>query len=545
MGGTDSRGRCGRSTSFYGKVCCFCRDFQRDERGVSAVFFGIMFTFLFLAGAIAVEYGRITKEESEQQSALDAAVLAASNELGLPDQDTLGQARAEKFFQANMPAGSTATVSVHLDAAAGEVTGTSSNALETLFYKNKVLKDYRRNHFDVGTSARVVKGDGMIEIALVVDNSGSMSADLESLKTAATNLVNVAFTGAEGTDKVKVGIIPFAASVNVGSTNKDSGWIDTEGTGPTHSENFSEAASRFDLLEDMGTDWAGCVEARPSPNDVTDATPVTATPGTLFVPMFAPDEPDDINAAAGDYSYSNNYISDFGGTCPTPEQQCVRFNKKKGTCSQYGPVPIDVATAQSRICKYSGATPDGGGPNSGCTTPPIQPLTSTKASITAAIGALVASGNTNIGEGAMWGWRVLSPSEPFTEGRSYTEEKNKKVLVVMTDGANTYTYKENPNKSRYGAFGYAIKERLGTTYSGSAYSNAMDTKLTSACTNAKAAGIVIYTVAFRLEDDPDTQALLTACASDDDHYFAASSQDTLIQAFETIGKEISKLRIAG
>jgi Flp pilus assembly protein TadG len=545
MAGISFRGRRGGSIAFSGRTKAFLQEFRRDERGVSAVFFGIMFTALFLAGAIAVEYGRITKEEAEQQTALDAAVLAASNELGLPDQDTLGQARAEKFFRANMPAGSTATVSVNLDSVAGEVTGTSRNSLDTIFYRNQVLGSHRRDHFDVEASTRVVKGDGKIEIALVVDNSGSMSADLESLKTAATNLVNVAFTGAEGTDKVKVGIVPFAASVNIGSVYKDAAWMDTEAAGPTHSENFSETKSRFDLFDELGTDWAGCVEARPSPNDVNDVTPETATPSTLFVPMFAPDEPDDVNADVEGYSYSNNYISDFGGTCPAPEQQCVRFNKKKGTCSEYGPVPIDVATAQSRICKYSGATPDFNGPNSGCTTPAIQPLTSTKLTITTAIGGLVASGNTNIGEGTMWGWRVLSPSAPFTEGRSYTEEKNKKVLVVMTDGANTYTYKDNPNKSRYGAFGYAIKGRLGTDYSSSDYSNAMDVKLTSACTNAKAAGIIIYTVAFRLEDDPDTQALLTACASDSDHYYAASSQDSLIQAFETIGKEISKLRIAG
>ncbi len=45
---------------------------------------------------------------------------------------------------------------------------------------------------------------------------------------------------------------------------------------------------------------------------------------------------------------------------------------------------------------------------------------------------------TSIGEGAAWGWRTLSPGAPFTEGRPYGAEENQKVLVLMTDGQNTY-----------------------------------------------------------------------------------------------------------
>ena len=39
--------------------------------------------------------------------------------------------------------------------------------------------------------------------------------------------------------------------------------------------------------------WQGCVEARPYPYNMNDAAARQATPATLFVPMFAPDEPGD------------------------------------------------------------------------------------------------------------------------------------------------------------------------------------------------------------------------------------------------------------
>ena len=55
-----------------------------------------------------------------------------------------------------------------------------------------------------------------------------------------------------------------------------------------------------------------------------------------------------------------------------------------------------------------------------------------------AITDMVANGGTNVPEGMAWGWRVLSHGEPFTDGRPESEKGNTKVLIVLTDGANTY-----------------------------------------------------------------------------------------------------------
>jgi hypothetical protein len=37
----------------------------------------------------------------------------------------------------------------------------------------------------------------------------------------------------------------------------------------------------------------------------------------------------------------------------------------------------------------------------------------------------------------MWGWRVLSPEEPFTQGRPYSDPENNKYLILMTAGRTT------------------------------------------------------------------------------------------------------------
>ncbi len=87
--------------------------------------------------------------------------------------------------------------------------------------------------------------------------------------------------------------------------------------------------------------------------------------------------------------------------------------------------------------------------------------------------------------------------------------------------------------------------RLGTTYTQSAILGQMNAKTTAACANAKAEGVVIYTIAFRLESDPTTLALLRACASSNDKAYLASDGASLIQIFQVIGREISQIRVAG
>jgi hypothetical protein len=318
--------------------------------------------------------------------------------------------------------------------------------------------------------------------------AGTYIADL---RTAAENLVNVLFTGFEGSEKVKVGVVPFAASVNVGPSNIDASWMDTTGLSPVHFENFAEPRNRFDLLQQMGTTWAGCVEVRPSPHDVTDSVPTEKTPASLFVPMFNPDEPDGAND--GGDSYGNSYLPDYGGSCPAPPAECLAY-KSNGSCKSWSQAPVLAPKdAQSRVCKYLGASVSSGqGPNYLCDSLPILPLTSDKSAVISLVRTLQAKGGTNILEGVMWGWRVLSPEPPFTEGRPYNDPDNDKFLIVMTDGENWHQARSNHNKSSYHSFGYASNGRLGTTYTTSSLVSQMTAKTLTACQNAKVAGVKVY-----------------------------------------------------
>jgi len=392
------------------------------------------------------------------------------------------------------------------------------------------------------TSAAIVRND-TFDIVMVLDNSGSMSGSkISTLRTAATDLTNILMginTSGGAPDRVMMGLVPFTAYVNVGANNKNADWMDKNAISPIHSEDFDQAANRFDLFDEInGVSWQGCVESRPYPHDVKDTLPEAATPASLFVPQFSPDEPDGNNDNG--MSYNNSYLDDEGGTCP----------------GRAASGPTRPLVSQSRICKYDNVTPSSSvrnsngvstGPNYFCTTQAIQPLTTNKATILGSIASMQANGLTNIHAGIMWGWRALSKAEPFTESRADDKEDHNKVMILMTDGDNYYGFtNNNHNKSHYGgAYGFPSLNRIeANPVSSSGWLNKSNARTSEACANAKADdGILIYSIAFKL-NNATTVNMMRDCATRPDMFFSSSSNAELRAAFQEIAESISKLRLS-
>src|SRR5262249_37672850 len=122
--------------------------------------------------------------------------------------------------------------------------------------------------------------------------------------------------------------------------------------------------------------------------------------------------------------------------------------------------------------------------------------------------------------------------------------ENSKYLILLAGGPNTHQAVANHNASLYHAFGYAAQGRLGSSAMTSALIGQMNSKTRAACENAKAAGITVYTIACRLENDAPTGALRASCAASPAEAYRARGGAGLFQAFEAIAREIAKLRIA-
>jgi len=632
------------TTGYRGKKPMF-RRFLRDDRGNFMLLTAVAMVPIMGGLAIAVDYSQMARQRQETLNALDAAGIAAARLIASGASDTTVKAYAKDFFEANLgsvkPANTLLSVTLPKDNVGG---GTLKMSAE-LKYEPYFFPTFARLIGQTNVSGDMkldfradseVKLKNTLEIALVLDNSGSMlekghgsnEVRFELLKKAAKQLVDTialeAATMKQLPKPVQFGLVPFAASVNVGSGNKTAAWMDTEGLSPIHYENFTwthtvatnqgfknvagvvykdgtawgtangERVTRFSLFDSIKrtvctgsgsnkvctptafVSWSGCVEARPYPYNVNDATPAKATPATLFVPMFAPDEP------GNKWTLIDNKVKTYGAYDSWWDDNSTSTSTSTSS----------MLSRQKRIAKYFKTAPEGfssiaadTGPNLSCTTKAITPLTDVsttagKDAVKGAIDAMAANGATNVPEGMAWGWRVVSHGAPFTEGRAETEKGNDKVVIVLTDGANTYYTPESlgasdpaGNKSTYSAYGYTGVAYNGTTttrmfmntstavsktdYSNGNYTKALNEQFTALCANAKTAGLIVMTVALDLSTSNTTEKAqidsLKACSSDSrfrkaadgtpEKLFWNTTGGNLSDTFKAIADELSNLRI--
>jgi Flp pilus assembly protein TadG len=345
----------------------------------------------------------------------------------------------------------------------------------------------------------------------------------------------------------------------------------------------------YDYIDTYGpfASWQGCVEARPYPYNVNDAPAAGGSnntgigvgdPATMFIPMFAQDEP-------GDH-WKQNYDNQNE---PTPSKPTTANSWWNDDPSSSG-----GAAKQRNMAKYFAVRPNqapalakGAGPNYGCTTNPIVPLTDVSlpeglASINAAIDLMAPNGGTNVPEGMAWGWRAVSSGEPFAQGRPNSERGNDKIVIVLTDGANTYYTPSSlgfsdpaGSKSIYSSYGYLQPGYNGTSvgrlflgtssavgqfdYSNSNYTRALNEQMATLCSNAKAGGIMVMTVALDLNAGTTSGSnaidALRKCSSDSRFrkdpadqskpakLFWNTTGGNLAETFKDIANELSNLRI--
>ncbi|PZO77549.1 MAG: hypothetical protein DI629_14135 [Mesorhizobium amorphae] len=605
------------------------RRFWHDCAGQYAIATAIAALPIFGALSLGVDYSEMSRQRHDMLNALDAAGIATAREILSGAKDEEAQTYAWDFFAANFSAARPGVTALSVSLPSAGAGGGTLKLSATHDYQPYFLDTFRvllaaqKSADPLRFSATAeIRLKNTLEVAMVLDNSGSMDTKgtgsgkkrIDLLKDAAKQLVDtLAAHGAimkQVARPVQFSLVPFSSAVNVGPGHAAAPWMDAGGISPVHHENFDwselsrarnanryaeqlngvwhargsawgtwrdKPLTRFTMFDTMQrvtstrtgalgrlTEWWGCVETRPYPLNVNDEAPRAAKPESLFVPMFAPDETS--RKDGWNRSADNNWLSDDLSANETDDRRRQRFTPK------YWPATVSVTT-------YLG---ENRGPNSTCTTKPITPLTDvTTASglktIKDAIDAMLPTDLTNVPEGLAWGWRTLSSGPPFTEGRSETERGNDKVVIVLTDGANTYFTPAADlagNRSIYSAYGYAGTPYNGQTprifmgtgsgvrkndFSSGNYTRAMNEHFAELCTNAKGGNLILMTVALDLNIRNATEKgqidALSACASASRFrknpdgtpakLFWNATGGSLADDFKSIADELSNLRIVG
>ncbi len=516
----------------------FCRRFVDARKGNVAIIFGFsMIPVMVLIGGI-VDYGMAIKTKSQLTATLDAAMLAAMLQYA-EDPDVDYQKIIEDYINKNFTQsdkrlhGTIIEISTAEITEEGEMKASVTAKVPTSFLKFAHLDDFE---FTIGSGVMV--GGSSIEIALVLDNTGSMKGSkLTALKNATNDLLDIIYPEDfnNSDEKIKFSVVPFANYVNIGV--KDGGTYNVVGRSDRNEPGL-------DIPDDYTRTW--WVEGHNDcwneyPNSTEECEPVKE-----WRTCYNDGVP---------YDCLKTVDWNCTGDPGEPVEHCewVEGVEKRKNYKWKGCMGSRDADHRTRDEDYDVKVPGMMMEYNMCKdTATLTRLTSDRDAIVSGLSKMKARYNTYIPAGLMWGWRTLSPNAPFADGSSYDSEVVRKVIVLMTDGANTrkawgkWNGLENDDKAWKRKLGWRSLHNTADVYGHNSswhaaqYANATTAEL---CTNIKAKNIMVYTIGFEIEADSEIENLMKSCAGNGGKYFDADDSTELADAFKEIGKSLLNLRL--
>jgi Flp pilus assembly protein TadG len=466
--------------TFWKKLSRTFGSFRSDRAGNVILTFALASLPIVGTVGFAVDYSHANSVKAAMQAAIDSTALMLSKEASTDSSTTL-QSNAQKYFTAlfTRPEATNATVTATYTTTGGSalvVTGSAN--VPTVFLG---VLGYR--NIPVNASSTAKWGSSRLRVALVLDNTGSMSSSgkMTALKSATQSLLTQLQNAASTNGDVYVSIIPFTTVVNVDPGNNNSAWIDWSDYGNCTGGNNQLTAgdwTKYQCLADHGTwttysssmkkSWKGCVTDR------------------------------------GDLTGPNSAAYDTNVTAPG-----------SASATKYPAVDYTVGTTE-----YCGGLQQAIG------------LTYNWSSLSALVNSMQPAGATNQNIGLQMGWMSLVGGGigggAFTvpaEDSNYTYQH---VIILLTDGLNT--------QNRWYGDGGTL---------GSSDDAKIDARQALTCSNFKAASTsnILYTIQVNTDGDP-TSTLLQNCASSSDKFFLLTSASAIVTTFNAIGTNLTKLRVA-
>jgi Flp pilus assembly protein TadG len=472
--------------------------FGRDDRGNVAMIFGLaLVPVIGLAGA-SVDYGRASQLRTKMGAAADAAVLAAVK--------ATGKTLAERTVIANAAFAANLGYDSSLTGAAGTLT-----AVNDWTYRYQVSAEYQYSVIKAlpgaGTSAPLSVyaqatdgGLSKLEIVLAMDNTGSMgwSNKMVELKRAlcgdpncandnpTTGFVKIMKDAARDPEQIRVALVPFDTTVRV----------------PLDVQNAVVGGS--DIAATFSYNGAGYCNPNPTTASRVSLSPSNASQPTWL--RFAARDKDTISSNRNSSNVNVGTGCGVGRVTRTTWQGCLwdRDQVDDLDTKPSGVDSGDIRTLYPAVTCRSNAL---------ARMMSLVDIRTNTTQLVTALRSMQPSGNTNVTIGATWGVSMLTPGLPLSTAIP-PEPNLTRYLILLTDGDNT------ENKTNGG-------------------SGQINNRTALACANAKAQGIVVYSVRV-IEGNRN---LLRNCASSPSNYYEVANAAQLTDVFENIANRIGSIRL--
>jgi Flp pilus assembly protein TadG len=529
--------------------------FRRDEDGALLVFGLVLFVLMVMMGGFAVDLMRYENTRTTLQNTLDRSTLAAAALSQKLDREAVVRDYMQKAGIGEQLQSVTVTTSQN-----SSVVNAVGRADTNPFFLHMIGID----EFDAVGRSQAEQAISNLEIALVLDVSGSMTGvKLANLKIAAMAFVDTMLDN-DPNDRVSISIVPYNAQVNIGP----------------------DLVSKFNITNPNNVDDVNCVEIP------TAGFNTLALSQTDPMPMMA----------YADYSYNTNRID---GWVSHNDTSYAKPNFESVFCKPSTVNVIRLPNNDADVLKSQVDALEAGG-NTSITLGMKWGATMLDPSMRPVFGDLSGAGKV--------------PAELANRPYAYSDPDNLKIVILMTDGehvshtrivdafktgpSNIYRSVDDGNysvrfttgrpvsagtnefyvphlntwqaapwtngtglalqqdwrdvwknlKATYVAWQFHARA-LGTTSAtrNTVYSNTlnslrgtyasvsnMNTTLDQTCDLVKAQGVIVYGIA--VDAPTNGQQVISSCATSSVHYFEASPEG-MESAFATIASNITMLKL--
>jgi Flp pilus assembly protein TadG len=320
--------------------------FWKNRRGNVAPMVGIAIIPLMAAVGAAVDYTRASAARTSLQAALDSAALMLSRTAATQTASQL-QTAATNYVTALLTANDVKNLAVG-------VSYSTTNGSQLVIKGSAVmatnfLSILGIDSIDITASTTSTWGNTRLRVALVLDNTGSMSqyGKMTALKTAAQNLLTQLKSTAVNADDVYVSIIPFNKDVNVDPANVSASWLrwdlweavngkcsntyyTTQSTCVSHGKVWTPASH---------STWNGCVTDRDQNFDTTNDPPVAGS--TLYPTEQYSSCPVSLVGLSNDWTSLANKITAMQPVGNTNQAIGLQMGWQSLTASPFTVPPLD------------------------------------------------------------------------------------------------------------------------------------------------------------------------------------------------------------
>ncbi len=536
--------------------------FRRDEEGALVYFTLILFLLMIMMGGIAVDAMRYEQRRTALQSTLDRSTLAAASMTQDLDPESVVRDYFEKAGLTPYLTKITVTEGLNFR----NVKAQAKADADPMFLGLLGITDFQAKA--VSAAEQRINN---VEIMLILDVSASMNSNsrITNLKTAAKEFVSTLLSN-DGEHKISIGIVPFNGQVNLGNT----------------------VGGYFNLTYPNDSPGIVCVDLPASAYDnyaiaTTDELPMTADADTFSTNTSPTDTYRWCPSAS---SYVGNPAGTGGNIVRLPDQSVGTLQGYIDGLSAMGATSINAGMkwgmtlldpsmqamytterTAGRIPATMTGRPFGYGEDdtmkvvvlmtdgenykeermvsdfkSGPST--IWRATSdSKWSVFHASKVNNSNATTLCNSRPFWvshlsawqsrPWNGSSPSgsacyNPTATTSGVTNLTWPQVWDLYTVNYVANTFYKTPLGGSTSTYVAMMRTQTDTTQ--------MDAQLQTACSAAKAAGVLIYGIAFEAPSNGQTQ--IAGCATSPSHYFNATGLQ-IQTAFRAIANNISQLRL--